>query len=46
MIGLLLYLNGFLTEPIIAIGSTITTIGIILFCVNVYKNVSAADRKV
>ncbi|WP_017755121.1 cbb3-type cytochrome c oxidase subunit I [Calidifontibacillus oryziterrae] len=46
MIGLLLLEGGMVTaEPIIGIGANITTIGIILFVINVFRNVSAAGRK-
>lgn len=46
MSGLLLLENGVVTaEPAIAIGATLTTIGIILFAVNVCSNVSPVDRK-
>lgn len=46
MAGLLLLEGGMVTaEPIIALGATITTIGIIVFVLNVYSNVSTADRK-
>lgn len=46
MAGLLSLEGGVVTaEPVIAIGATITSIGIILFVINVFRNVASAERK-
>lgn len=43
MIGLFILVSGIAnTEPVIAVGGTLTSIGIIIFMINVLKNVSAA----
>lgn len=45
MIGLFLLESGVPAEPVIAIGATITTLGIIVFAMNLFCNVSTANRK-
>ncbi|WP_248927010.1 cytochrome-c oxidase [Paenibacillus hamazuiensis] len=43
MIGLALLVSGVAgTEPIIAVGGTLTAIGVLLFVINIFKTVNAA----
>ncbi|MFE5321249.1 cbb3-type cytochrome c oxidase subunit I [Paenibacillus sp. NPDC056579] len=44
MIGLFLLVSGVAgMEPVIAVGGTVTSIGVVLFMINVLKNVGAAE---